>query len=309
VLYWRVRADDENLIGLRWSAVGNFQRRLAAPSPRFDANAGDMFPVISWDPVPGAVSYRIAVDEADGEHFEYDDFRSIAATFVQMTGTGVVGIRVRANFATKLGTSTAGPWSSTIFFTRTMGEPTGAATDASADHLLFRWDAKPGAKQYRVFVSNREDFAVTVEDVTTDNTSYAPPLTHSFYLLGGTFYWRVAAVDEDRNIGDFTRAHSFTLKKSAGPGAVQVTQRLRIGVRGRLRLRRMSRVVVTVRAGGRVIPGAKVRGLGSGLRPRWRTTNRRGQVVFRYRPKTKARVLFQATKRGYLFGATQVRVR
>jgi hypothetical protein len=309
VLYWRVRADDENLIGLRWSAVGNFQRRLAAPTPRFDSNAGDMFPVISWDPVPGAVSYRIAVDEADGEHFEYDDFRSIAATFVQMTGTGVVGIRVRANFATKVGTSTAGPWSSTIFFTRTMGEPTGAATDASVDHLLFSWDAKPGAKQYRVFVSNREDFATTVEDVTTDNTSYAPPLTHSFYLLGGTFYWRVAAVDEDRNIGDFTRAHSFTLKKTAGPGTVQVTQRLRLGVRGRLRVRRMSRVVVTVRAGGRVIAGAKVRGLGSGLRPRWRATNRRGQVVFRFRPKKKGRVLFQATKRGFLVGATQVRVR
>jgi len=74
-------------------------------------------------------------------------------------------------------------------------------------------------------------------------------------------------------------------------------------------VRRMSRVVVTVRAGGRVVAGAKVRGLGSGLRPRWRATNRRGQVVFRFRPKTKGRVLFQATKRGFLVGATQVRVR
>jgi len=58
------------------------------------------------------------------------------------------------------------------------------------------------------------------------------------------------------------------------------------------------------------IAGAKVRGLGSGLKPRWRATNRRGQVVFRFRPKTKgSRVLFQATKRGFLLGAAQVRVR
>ncbi|MDP9491981.1 MAG: hypothetical protein M3P42_07255 [Actinomycetota bacterium] len=310
VLYWRVRADDENNIGLRWSAVSNFQRRLPAPAPKFDSPAGDMYPLMSWLPITGAVSYRIAVDEPDGDHAEYDDFRSAAAAFVKMTGTGVAGIRVRANFPTKTGGTTPGPWSTTAFFTRTMGEPTGAATDASVNHLLFSWDAKPGAKQYRLLVANREDFAVSVEDVTTDNTSYAPPLTSAAYAAGGTFYWKVSAIDEDRNVGDFTRAHSFTLKKTVtGPGGVQVSQRLRLGVKGRLRVKRMSRLVVTVRAGGRVVRGAKVRGLGSGLRPRWRATNLRGQVVFRFRPKARGNVLFQATKRGYLVGAAQVRVR
>ncbi len=310
VLYWRVRADDETGIGLRWSDVGSFQRRLPAPAPKFDSPAGDMFPLMSWTPIQGAVSYRLAVDEPDGDHAEYDDFRSAAATFVKMTGTGVAGIRVRANFPTKTGGTTPGPWSGTVSFTRTMGEPTGAATDASTDHLLFSWDPKPSAKQYRVLVSNREDFSVAVEDVATDNTSYAPPLTLAAYLAGGTFYWKVSAVDEDRNVGDFTRTHSFTLRKATtGPGGVQVAQRLRLGLKGRLRVKRMSRVVVTVKAGGRAVAGAKVRGLGSGLRPRWRATNRRGQVVFRFRPKTKGTVLFQATKRGYLVGAAQARVR
>jgi len=310
LLYWRVRADDENLVGLRWSAVGSFQRRLPVPAPKFDSPAGDMFPLMSWSPIQGAVSYRLAVDEPDGEHFEYDDFRSAAASFSKMTGTGVAGIRVRANFPMKTGQTTAGPWSSTVQFTRTMGEPTGAATDGSAVHLLFSWDAKPGVKQYRVLVSNREDFATWVEDLTTDNTSYASPLTNPGYLQGGTFYWKVSAIDEDRNVGDFTRAHSFSLKKAVtGPGGVQVSQRLRLGVKGRLRAKRISRVVVTVRAGGRVIAGAKVRGLGSGLRPRWRATNRRGQVVFRFRPQRKGVVLFQATKRGYFVGAVQARIR
>jgi hypothetical protein len=309
LLYWRVRADDENLVGLRWSAVGSFQRRLPAPAPRFDAPAGDMFPLMSWDPIQGAVSYRLAVDEGDGEHFEYDDFRSAAASFVKMTGTGVTGIRVRANFPTKSGLTTPGPWSGTVHHTRTMGEPTGAATDASASHLVFRWDPKPGAKQYRLLVANREDFASTVEDLLTDNAGYAPVLTNPGYLQGGTFFWKVAAVDEDRNVGDFTRPHSFTLKKASGPGAIQVTQRLRLGIRGRLRAKRLSRVVVTVRAGGRPVARAKVRGLGPGLRARWRTANRRGQVVFRFRPARKGVVLFQATKRGYLLGAAQARIR
>lgn len=309
LLYWRVRADDENNVGLRWSPVGNFQRRLPVPSPKFDSPAGDMFPLMSWLPIQGAVSYRLAVDEPDGDHAEYDDFRSAAASFSKMTGTGVAGIRVRANFPTKTGLTTAGPWSPTVQFTRTMGEPTGAATDASTAHLTFMWDPKPGTKQYRVLVANREDFATTVEDVTTDNSSYAPTLTNPGYAPGGTFYWKVAAVDEDRNVGDFTRAHSFTLKKTAGPGGVQVSQRLRLGLRGKLRAKRMSRVVVTVKAGGRPVAGAKVRGLGSGLRPRWRATNRKGQVVFRFKPKRRGVVLFQATKRGYLVGAAKARIR
>ncbi|MDQ3777611.1 MAG: hypothetical protein M3310_01900, partial [Actinomycetota bacterium] len=309
VLYWRVRADDENLIGLRWSAVGTFQRRLPTPAPRFDMSSGDMFPVISWNPLEGAVSYRIAVDEADGERFEYDDFRSAAATFVKMTGTGVVGIRVRANFPTKTTMTTPGPWSQTVRFTRTMGEPTGAATEASTDHLLFRWDAKPGTKQYRVLVSNREDFATPIEDVTTDNTSFAPTLTQTFYLQGGTFYWRVAAIDEDRNVGDFTRPHSFTLRPTTGSGPVVVTQRLRVAASGTLRARRLRRLVITVRSGGRPVAGAKVRGVGAGVRTRYRATNRVGQVVFRVRPKRRGFVFFQATKARYIAGAARVRVR
>lgn len=311
VLYWRVRADDENLVGLRWSSVATFQRRLPVPAPQFDAASGDMYPLMSWTPVSGAVSYRVAVDEPDGDHAEYDDFRSAAASFGKMTGTGVVGIRVRANFPTKSGQTTPGPWSSTVHFTRTMGEPTGARTDASDNHLLFSWDPKPGTKHYRVLVANREDFAATVEDVKTDNTSYAPTLTSAAYLQGGTFWWKVAAYDEDNNVGDFTRAHSFTVKKTSpnSPGAVRVSQRLRIGVKGRLRARRMSRVVVTIRAGGRVVRAAKVRALAQGVRPRWRLTNRRGQVVFRFRPKRKGMAFFQATKRGYLVGTARVRVR
>jgi hypothetical protein len=52
-----------------------------------------------------------------------------------------------------------------------------------------------------------------------------------------------------------------------------------------------------------------VRGLGAGIKTRFRTTNRRGQVVYRIRPKVRGFMFFQATKRGYLVGATRVRVR
>jgi hypothetical protein len=307
VLYWRVRANDENLVGLRWSAVGSFQRRLPAPAPLFDALAGDMFPVISWAPVLGAVSYKIAVDEPDGEHYEYDDFRSAAAAFVKMTGTGITGIRVRANFPTQTTATTPGPWSSTIFHTRTVGEPTGARTEATDDRVLFGWDPKPGTKQYRVLVSSREDFSVVVEDVKTDNPSHAPQLTHAAYVMGGTFWWKVAATDEDQNLGDFTRPHSFSVKKSGT--AVQTTQKLRLSMKGRLKANRVRRIVVTVKAGARPVRGARVRAFGMGVVTRWKVTNKAGRVVFRLKPKARGVMFFQATKKGYLAGASRVRVR
>jgi hypothetical protein len=306
VLYWRVRADDELGTGLRWSAVGSFQRRLPVPSPRFDAVAGEMFPVMSWDPVPGAVSYRLAVDEPDGDHNEFEDFRSAAAAFVKMTGTGVTGIRVRANFPTNTTTVTPGPWSTTAYHTRTVGEPAGAKTDATTDHVLLSWDPKLGTKQYRVLISSREDFSAQVEDVKTDNTSYAPQLLLASYLTGGTYWWKVAAMDEDLNLGDFSRPQSFSVK---GGSVVRTTQKLTLSAKGRLKARKLRRLVVTVKAGGRPISAVKVRAYGAGLVTKWRATNRKGQVVFRLKPKMKGMLFFQAMKTGYLAGTARMRVR
>ena len=42
-LYWRVRANDENPVGLTWSAIRNFRRRLPAPVPNADNPKGASF--------------------------------------------------------------------------------------------------------------------------------------------------------------------------------------------------------------------------------------------------------------------------
>ena len=56
VLYWRVRADDENLNGLTWSATSTFQKRLATPAPlSSNPKISDMLPVWAWAPA-GAVT-------------------------------------------------------------------------------------------------------------------------------------------------------------------------------------------------------------------------------------------------------------
>src|SRR4029077_5621401 len=134
VLYWRVRADDENLTGLTWSATGTFQKKLGAPVPSAsNATKGDALPVWAWSSVQGASSYDLAIDQPDGTHRDYSDIRTPAASFIKMTGTGVWHWRVRAEFPTSGAGTTPGPYSPMQAYTRTIGEPGRAQTDSAKD--------------------------------------------------------------------------------------------------------------------------------------------------------------------------------
>ena len=78
------------------------------------------------------------------------------------------------------------------------------------------WEPKPGPKSYQGQISTRPDFARLLENVATDNTSYAPLLKHPAYAAGEPIYWRVASVaDEPQGRGDLPRPG-----QEAGPGLV-----------------------------------------------------------------------------------------
>ena len=178
VLYWRVRADDENLNGLNWSAVGTFQKTLPVPVPSAsNPTSGDMLPVWSWAPVQGASSYDVEVDQPDGQHKVFGGLYSPLVSFIKMTGTGIWHWRVRAEFPRTGSGATPGPYSSLHAFTRTISQPVNLQTDSGTDHVLLSWNPRIGVKNYRVEISSTPDFSVSVEDVKTDNTSFAPTMT------------------------------------------------------------------------------------------------------------------------------------
>jgi hypothetical protein len=300
VLYWRVRADDEELVGLTWSATGTFQKRLPTPVPSAgNPTGGDFIPTWQWEPVMGAVSYDLSADLPDGTHKDIHGLRMPALTAIKMTGTGLFHWRVRAQFP-KTGTGTvAGPYSAPVPFARTIGEPSGARASASKTHLIFEWEPKAGAKTYRLQVSSRRDFARLVEDVTTDLTAYAPLLTRPQYESGGPLYWRVAAVDEERNVGAFTQIQ-----------LVRLAERMRLYVAPRPRRGWVTRVVITVRsASGVPVRGATVRASGAGVAPRTARTNRAGKAVLRLRPMRKGTLVVRAVKAGFQPAASPIKIR
>lgn len=206
-LYWRVRAEDEKGVGLNWSERRVFRFKLPAPDVAGGPASGDSIPTWRWRPVQGAVTYDMHVQLPDGRQRTFSGIRAAAFTAVKMTGSGVFRWRVRASFPQGRTGTVSGPWSRTRAFTRTIGRPVGARTAGGGKSVHFRWSPRTGAHRYLVQVSERPDFARIVDSVTTDATTYAPELR----LRGEkkTLYWRVAAVDEDRNQSAWTKPKRF----------------------------------------------------------------------------------------------------
>jgi hypothetical protein len=301
-LYWRVRADAENgsnFVGLTWSASGTFTKQL--PTPVFDPDnpsSGAQIPAFSWSPVPGAISYDIQIEEPDGDRPLYKGFPTHAASFIKFTGVGVMKVWVRANFPTDGLGVVSGPWSAFWQYTHTIPEPLNPQHEAGASRLVFSWDPRANIEEYRVQVSNKADFSSMVENTTTQTTSYAPLLSAFGYGNGGTFYWRVAAIDFDGNQGDFTAVRTFTLSATGGTTTVK---RFRLSGVGYPIRNRYRNVTINVRNTlNQPVAAASVRVSGGGVRIVTKRTGAVGRVTFRIRAtRFPGQVTFRVTKPGF----------
>lgn len=222
-VYWRVRGEDETLKAQMWSEAASFVSRLRAPAQRPpDPASGDFLPTADWEPVQGASSYTLEVAQPNGLTANFTNWQPASFTPHLVWGTGIWKWRVRANFPKGAAGSEAGPFTPFVSFTREIRQPASPETAAGAGpQLVLSWLPKTGGlgngiKQYKVQFSTRPDFDVKFLEEITENTSYAPTLTHFAFAQGGTFYWRVAAMDGSNvNLGDFTAPQSFTLAPTA----------------------------------------------------------------------------------------------
>ncbi len=302
ILYWRVRADAEdasNFVGLTWSSPLTFRKQLPAPVPDAgNPTAGAAIPTLSWAPVPGAVSYDVHIEEPDGDQTDFGNIPSHAVTATKMTGTGIFTFSARANFPTSTGAVVHGPYSPLMPYARTIPEPGGLASDASAKHLVFSWNPRTGAKKYRFQISTRPDFRDVVENITTEVPVYAPLLTQHDYVDGGVLYWRVAAIDSDDNMGDYSPVKQ-----------VGLLQTMRVRAQGFLMRGRQSTLVVSATWVTHPVKGAKIRIWGAGLSPRVKATNSAGKVSFTLRPRKRGKLYIRATKPGFRTYSMNVVVR
>ena len=301
-LYWRVRGEQQQTlqgaserVELRWSPTGTFRRRLPVPTPSADnPTLGFLIPAFTWSPVPGAISYDLHVDEADGDTGDFT-IKSAAFTPTKFTGTGVFRYKVRANFATRSG-KVASAYFPSQPFTRVINPPGAPRMTRTKTRLVFSWLPTASAANYRVEVSTTDSFTRLVDSIRTENLSWAPDLSKRDFRTTGPLYWRVAAVDAGNNVGAFA---SKTISRGKA---------MRVTARGSLRRGATGRVTVVVRGStGKALAAAAVRVSGAGVRAQTRRTNKRGSVSFSLRPTKAGTVTFSVSRSGY--GGKSVRKR
>jgi hypothetical protein len=297
LLYWRVRANDEKSVGLTWSPMQTFRRRLPTPQPIMSPDRGEQIPVLTWSLVPAAISYDMIIEEPDGDNNNFT-FHSTAWAGGKMYGVGTFKWRVRATFPGASG-GTAGPYSGYRDFTRVINPPTGAHVTRDNGSLVVRWDSSYSlAEKYRVQFSESSSFTRTTDTATVENTAYAPQLDRTGFRDGGPLYWRVAAVDAGGNVGAWAT------------GRVRLLRRMVVDARGGLMRGRRGVVEVRVKnARGRAIRRARVTLRGAGLAPHSRRTNRKGIAKFRLTPRARGTITIRADKGGFRPGSDSLRVR
>jgi hypothetical protein len=307
--YWRVAPEDENNTALTWSDMDTFQ--VDYPAPTFDQadfGTGDFLPVVSWSNVQGAVEYELQVQESDGDHKEYDGFPSTAASWEKMSGVGILTLRIRALFPTSSTfTRVPGPWSDPAIFTHTIHEPTNPASDVGVNKLVLSWDAKTGTKQYKVQVSTRADFSPYIESKSTDNPTFAPTLNSGSYASGGSFFWRVAAVDSEGNVGDWA-TRTFDLPAlSTAPAALK---KFALSSTGSLYKNRTRTITVTVKNldTSAAVFGASVRASGCGVLVT-KFTDASGVAKLTLKPTKTGYVTFRVSRSGFETKSFTKRVR
>lgn len=206
-LFWRVVPQGVNATPGD-ASVQHFTRE-AAPvpalvSPADGANVAYPTPVqLTWNPVPGAVSYSLAYAlEGSSTWTTLSNLTSTSYTPTTLL-RGRYSWKVSASFVAS-GTSTAtyqGPSSPVRSFSSTW-----AVADATPKNLLpapgttvndvvLSWDQVAGASAYRVELSRDPKFSTLALSSTVVGTVFAP----AGLLPNGTYYWRVIPLDTAAN--------------------------------------------------------------------------------------------------------------
>ncbi len=180
---------------------------LVSPGSGTDADNPITF---SWNPVEGAASYRIRVD--DSANFGSPAVNT-SVTDTRFTAAGLAAGRLyywKVQAVNGAGAKSA--WS-TVWTVQInpAPPPTLIAPDEGAvtgSQPVFTWEPLAGAEKYQIRISTRPDFSSTASKAKIEATSYQP----SSPLAGGRlYYWRVRARDTSGVWGEWSETRTFSV--------------------------------------------------------------------------------------------------
>lgn len=225
--YWRVAGSNAGGQG-NWSTVWNFTTIVGTPAspilvaPPNGAIGISRNPVLSWNPVPNANSYRVQVSL--DSNFGSTLVNAVTGSATQYTVP--TALQYGTKYYWKVNATNAGgtgPWSNIWNFTTLIQPPAAPTLLTPANNSTgvsltptFTWSSVPTADTYILQVSTNQTFTnIIVNAPIITGTTYTLP---SGYLIGNTnYWWRVCGVNSggqgawSNPTFKFTTQQSFTL--------------------------------------------------------------------------------------------------
>jgi hypothetical protein len=220
--YWRVRPqyDGPTNIAGAWSQVGRFERQGFVPQ-NLQVSVNFATPTFSWNKVEGASYYELQVD--NDPNFGSPDIstntsqNSYTAQSTLANGSYYWHVRLQRD-----GGVSANDWSSAQSFVVMQPIPSNLVpNDPQEQNVIgraptFCWDPLIAssnnvdilaAYKYRLQVSKGDPtFSTIYETVETEQACWTPTKGYD----DGQYYWRVAMIDGQGRLGDYSPAAEFT---------------------------------------------------------------------------------------------------
>ncbi|MCC9078013.1 fibronectin type III domain-containing protein [Litorilinea aerophila] len=221
--YWRVRIRHERYRTSSsyfdygpWSPPMRFKLSSRVPTnPRVIPEGVVTTPTFVWDRVEGAAGYVLQVDDDANFSKPVIDVKvgATSYTWTDPLPDGTYYWRVAIRRSDKV----MGQWTAPMSFTKrslapTLLSPVGGVvineqpTFTWAPVLTNTGTLRMAAPRYRLQISGDPNFS-NPATYTTESTTYTPAKRQT--LPDGTYYWRVAVIDADNNLGAYSEPQSF----------------------------------------------------------------------------------------------------
>jgi hypothetical protein len=216
--YWRVRPQYLSSGGA-WSEPVRFERKGFVPQdPKISVSFAT--PTFSWDTVEGAEAYVLQVSANSGFSSTVVNVTTPNTSYTptDTLANGTYYYRVLARRYNNI----QGQWSTTQTFSLNLPTPTYTSLTPNDpaqatifprtptlcwDHLLVSHQGIPilAAWKYRVQVSRTAAFSTIYDNIDTEQRCWTPTKGYD----DGTYYWRVAMIDGQGKLGEYTPPAQF----------------------------------------------------------------------------------------------------
>ncbi len=185
--YWRVSSDlDYN----KYFGYDAFEFQIPSVIPYPEDTTIDQTPTLTWNEYPGAISYRIEIDEDIAFGSPLVDFVSNSTSYTPMTNLsqGTNYWRISTNYDYTSFSET----DSVVININQYPQPIPFSPETvSTLQPLFQWNPVSGASSYNLWVDDESNFNSprVIEQANIGGTSYNEPSP----MAQGTYYWKVSS--------------------------------------------------------------------------------------------------------------------